>query len=90
MVTPPSKIGPRGRQKRRERRASADGCAEQPPKRRAATAATRGRPSRLAKENNLSAEEESEIKEAWSLFAETVDGERDGVLPIQDLKSALM
>lgn len=38
----------------------------------------------------MSAQEEAEIKEAFSLFAEPMDGEKNGVLPINDIKSALM
>ncbi|KAF5126002.1 Caltractin [Metarhizium anisopliae] len=47
------------------------------------------RPSKLAKEHNITAQEEGEIKEAWGLFAEPMDGEKNGVLPIDDVKSAL-
>lgn len=38
----------------------------------------------------MTPQEEGEIKEAFSLFAEPMDGEKNGVLPIDDLKSALM
>ena len=38
----------------------------------------------------MSPQEEGEIKEAFSLFAEPMDGEKNGVLPIGDVKSALM
>jgi hydroxyacylglutathione hydrolase len=38
----------------------------------------------------VSAQEEGEIKEAYSLFAEPMDGEKNGVLPIDDVKSALI
>ncbi|KAK4083134.1 hypothetical protein Purlil1_10946 [Purpureocillium lilacinum] len=69
-----------------------------PPKRKpaAASASASGsaskapRQSKLAKEHNISAQEEGEIKEAWGLFAEPMDGEKNGVLPIDDVKSALM
>ncbi|UNI19044.1 Hydroxyacylglutathione hydrolase [Purpureocillium takamizusanense] len=69
-----------------------------PPKRKpATTAAGRSssgpkapRQSKLAKEHNVSAQEEGEIKEAWGLFAEPMDGEKNGVLPIDDVKSALI
>ncbi|TQV99245.1 hypothetical protein V2A60_004730 [Cordyceps javanica] len=74
-----------------------------PPKRKPATtassAAARGaagggkgapRQSKLAKEHNVSAQEENEIREAYSLFAEPADGEKNGVLPIDDVKSALI
>jgi hypothetical protein len=66
----------------------------QPPKRKApatsATAAPKTRQSKLAKEHNVTAQEEGEIREAFSLFAEPMDGEKHGVLPIDDVKSALM
>ncbi|OAQ63413.1 calmodulin [Pochonia chlamydosporia 170] len=60
-----------------------------PPKRKP-PAAPKGRQSKLAKEHNISAQEEGEIKEAWGLFAEPMDGEKNGVLPIDDVKSALI
>ncbi|KAF6526530.1 hypothetical protein HZS61_009574 [Fusarium oxysporum f. sp. conglutinans] len=66
----------------------------QPPKRKApatsATAAPKARQSKLAKEHNVTAQEEGEIREAFSLFAEPMDGEKHGVLPIDDVKSALI
>ncbi|KAK3403576.1 hypothetical protein B0T20DRAFT_503849 [Sordaria brevicollis] len=68
-----------------------------PAKRKAATAssskATSGtgqRQSKLAKENNITAAEEAEIKEAFSLFAEPMDGEREGVIPIGDVRRAMI
>ncbi|RFU73076.1 hydroxyacylglutathione hydrolase [Trichoderma arundinaceum] len=63
-----------------------------PPKRRAGGPSTAPKPrqSKLAKEHNVSAQEEGEIKEAFSLFAEPMDGEKNGVLPINDVKSALI
>ncbi|PTB62867.1 EF-hand [Trichoderma citrinoviride] len=64
-----------------------------PPKRKSGgppTAPSKPRQSKLAKEHNVSAQEEAEIKEAFSLFAEPMDGEKNGVLPIGDLKSALI
>ncbi|PFH55695.1 hypothetical protein XA68_17813 [Ophiocordyceps unilateralis] len=61
-----------------------------PPKRKAAAGAPKARQSKLAKEHNLTAQEESDIKEAWSLFCEAVDGEKHGVLPVDDVKSALI
>ncbi|KAM3482732.1 hypothetical protein MY5147_000078 [Beauveria neobassiana] len=65
-----------------------------PPKRKPAAAATTAprapRQSKLAKEHNVSAQEENEIQEAYSLFAEPMDGEKHGVLPIDDVKSALI
>ena len=66
----------------------------QPPKRKSGAAASSAekapRQSKLAKEHNISAQEENEIKEAFSLFSEAMDGEKQGVLPIDDVKSALM
>ncbi|KAL1895225.1 hypothetical protein Sste5346_005370 [Sporothrix stenoceras] len=71
-----------------------------PPKRKASAAASSSntpatkdkvpRPSKLARENNISAQEEAEIREAFGLFAEPMDGEKDGVLPIGDLRRALI
>ena len=51
---------------------------------------TAARPSKLAKENNITAQEESEIREAFSLFAEPMQGEKEGVMPIADVRRALM
>jgi Ca2+-binding EF-hand superfamily protein len=66
----------------------------QPPKRRAAeisdTSGSKPRLSKLAKENNITAQEENEIKEAFSLFSEPMDGEKEGVIPVDDVKRALM
>ncbi|KAK2481147.1 hypothetical protein H9L39_06786 [Fusarium oxysporum f. sp. albedinis] len=68
--------------------------AQMPPKRKApatsATAAPKARQSKLAMEHNVTAQEEGEIREAFSLFAEPMDGEKHGVLPIDDVKSALI
>ncbi|KAJ4414551.1 hypothetical protein N0V85_003112 [Neurospora sp. IMI 360204] len=67
-----------------------------PAKRKAATASssktTSGGPrqSKLAKENNITAQEEAEIKEAFSLFAEPMDGEKQGVIPIGDVRRAMI
>ncbi|UPK93390.1 hypothetical protein LCI18_004325 [Fusarium solani-melongenae] len=64
-----------------------------PPKRKAAAsggAAPKARQSKLAKEHNVTPQEEGEIREAFSLFAEPMDGEKHGVLPIDDVKSALI
>lgn len=68
------------------------GKKKQPPKRKAGGPSTAPKPrqSKLAKEHNVSAQEEGEIKEAFGLFAEPMDGEKNGVLPINDVKSALM
>lgn len=38
----------------------------------------------------MSAQEEGEIREAFGLFAEPMDGEKNGVLPVDDVKSAFM
>ncbi|KAG6020762.1 hypothetical protein E4U41_002732 [Claviceps citrina] len=56
----------------------------------AAAAPSKARQSKLAKEHNMTAQEEGEIREAWSLFAEPMEGEKMGVLPIDDVKSALI
>ncbi|CAK7202346.1 hypothetical protein SEUCBS139899_005069 [Sporothrix eucalyptigena] len=68
-----------------------------PPKRKASASAAASstttkapRPSKLARENNITAQEEGEIREAFGLFAEPMDGEKDGVLPINDLRRALI
>ncbi|KAI3323073.1 EF-hand [Xylariaceae sp. AK1471] len=66
-----------------------------PPKRKAAGAAKdkdvpRERQSKLAKEHNISAREEREIKEAFALFAEPMDGEKEGVIPTKDVKRAMV
>ena len=65
------------------------------PRQRKAAAGASAQPkaaprSKLAKEHNISAQEEGEIKEAFGLFAEPMQGEKNGVLPIEDVKSALM
>ncbi|KAJ5312625.1 EF-hand superfamily Ca2+-modulated protein [Penicillium antarcticum] len=69
-----------------------------PPKKRGAPANTsalpkRGRASKLAKENNISAEEENEIKEVFQLFAapnEAFPDEKEGVIPREDVRKALV
>ncbi|KAJ9298456.1 hypothetical protein DTO271G3_3423 [Paecilomyces variotii] len=69
-----------------------------PPKRRgggAAAAATprKGRQSKLAKENDITAEEENEIKEAFHLFStvnEEFEDEKEGVIRTQDVRRALV
>ncbi|KAJ5159848.1 uncharacterized protein N7482_006852 [Penicillium canariense] len=69
-----------------------------PPKRRGAPASSaaapkRARPSKLAKENNITAEEENEIKEVFHLFAdahEDFPAEKDGVMPREDMRKALV
>jgi Ca2+-binding EF-hand superfamily protein len=68
----------------------------QPPKRRppaaakASGASSTARPSKLAKEHNLTAQEEAEIREAFSLFSEPMEGEKEGVIPIGDVRRAMM
>ncbi|KAH8733391.1 Las1-like-domain-containing protein [Ilyonectria robusta] len=67
---------------------------QRPPKRKATASgsgsAPKARQSKLAKEHNVTPQEEGEIREAFSLFAEPMDGEKLGVLPIDDVKSALV
>ncbi|KAL9086466.1 MAG: hypothetical protein Q9165_007082 [Trypethelium subeluteriae] len=50
------------------------------------------RQSKLAKENHISAEEETSIQEAFALFAVQHDDyeEKEGVLPTQDVRSCLI
>lgn len=51
------------------------------------------RQSKLAKENDISADEEAEIKEAFSLFAtehEDYPDEKAGVIPTPDVRRAMM
>ncbi|KXX78109.1 Centrin-4 [Madurella mycetomatis] len=70
----------------------------QPPRRRPAAggggggggASSSARPSKLAKEHNLNAQEESEIREAFSLFSEPMEGEKEGVIPIGDVRRAMI
>ncbi|KAH8812055.1 ef-hand superfamily Ca2+-modulated protein [Xylogone sp. PMI_703] len=65
-----------------------------PPKRRAQSSADPGAPkarqSKLAKEHNITAAEENEIKEAFGLFSIPMSGEKDGVIPIQDVRRAMI
>lgn len=73
-----------------------DTATKQPPKRKSGGAAESGAPgraarqSKLAKEHDITAQEEAEIKEAFSLFAEPMDGEKEGVIPIDDVRRAMM
>lgn len=78
----------------------------QPPKRRGAASGSasaqsqpkKARLSKLAKENDITAEEESEIKEAFRLFAiteitsdnEEYASEKEGVMKTPDVRRALM
>ncbi|KAJ5098265.1 hypothetical protein N7532_005266 [Penicillium argentinense] len=72
--------------------------APKPPKRRGAPASSsatpkKARQSKLAKENNISAEEENEIKEVFQLFADAHDdfpGEKEGVIPREDVRKAMV
>ncbi|ETS76701.1 hypothetical protein PFICI_12088 [Pestalotiopsis fici W106-1] len=65
-----------------------------PPKRKAASssaaAAPKERQSKLAKEHNITAREEAEIREAFALFSEPMDGEKEGVIPIDDVRRAMV
>lgn len=69
----------------------------QPPKKRSAPssgpAPKRARQSKLAKENDISASEENEIKEVFHLFSETVEefaDQKEGVIPRGDVRKALV
>jgi len=59
----------------------------------APSASRSSRRSKLAKENDITAEEETEIKEAWSLFRlDDVDGyedEKEGVIRTRDVEDAM-
>lgn len=46
--------------------------------------------SKLAKEHNITSAEETEIKEAFALFAQKLEGEKESVMPIGDVRRALM
>ncbi|KAG9235876.1 beta-lactamase-like protein [Amylocarpus encephaloides] len=65
-----------------------------PPKRRAPATAEASTPkvrqSKLAKENNITAAEENEIREAFALFAEKRKGVKEGVIPIGDVRRAMI
>lgn len=52
--------------------------------------ATGPRQSKLAKENGITAQEEADIKEAFGLFCEPMEGEREGVIPIGDVRRAMI
>ncbi|KAK0719789.1 ef-hand superfamily Ca2+-modulated protein [Lasiosphaeris hirsuta] len=54
------------------------------------TAAPKARQSKLAKEHNITTQDEAEIKEAFSLFAEPMKGEKEGVIPISDVRRAMI
>lgn len=64
-----------------------------PAKRRAQVAeasAPKARQSKLAKEHNITGAEENEIKEAFALFSIEKQGEKEGVIPIGDVRRAMM
>jgi hypothetical protein len=65
-----------------------------PAKRRAAApaeaSAPKARQSKLAKEHNITGAEENEIKEAFALFSIEKKGEKEGVIPIDDVRRAMM
>ncbi|KAK6855741.1 hypothetical protein PG995_007892 [Apiospora arundinis] len=56
----------------------------------ASAAAPKERQSKLAKEHNITAREEAEIKEAFALFSEPMDGEKEGVIPTSDVRRAMV
>lgn len=62
----------------------------QPAKRKDTSAPAAGPRSKLAKEHNITAAEETEIKEAFSLFSQKMEGEKEGVIAIGDVRRALM
>ncbi|KAL4965508.1 EF-hand superfamily Ca2+-modulated protein [Aspergillus stella-maris] len=71
-----------------------------PPKKRSAPSAStsgttpkKARQSKLAKENDISGEEENEIKEVFGIFAEKNEefsNEKEGVIPREDVRKALV
>ncbi|KAK1145294.1 hypothetical protein N8T08_004455 [Aspergillus melleus] len=68
-----------------------------PPKKRSAPSAgsapKRARQSKLAKENDLTGEEENEIKEVFHIFSTTNEefpNEKEGVIPCEDVRKALV
>ena len=66
----------------------------QPPKRRTTAAATesapKGRRSKLARENEITAEQEVEIREAWGMFSQPKERLKEGVLPMGDMRRFFM
>jgi len=46
--------------------------------------------SKLAKEHNISSAEETEIREAFALFSNEKNGEKEGVIPIGDVRRAMI
>jgi Ca2+-binding EF-hand superfamily protein len=73
---------------------------KQPPKKRgapvsssASAAPKRTRQSKLAKENDITGDQENEIKEVFQLFAnahEDFPGEKEGVIPREDVRKAMV
>jgi hypothetical protein len=65
-----------------------------PAKRRAPApaeaSAPKARQSKLAKEHNITGAEENEIKEAFALFSVEKKGEKEGVIPIDDVRRVMM
>ncbi|PLB44250.1 hypothetical protein P170DRAFT_430154 [Aspergillus steynii IBT 23096] len=68
-----------------------------PPKKRSAPSAgsapKRARQSKLAKENDVTGEEENEIKEVFHIFSTKNDefkNEKEGVIPCEDVRKALV
>ncbi|KAK0638686.1 hypothetical protein B0T16DRAFT_381854 [Cercophora newfieldiana] len=61
-----------------------------PPRRRLADAGPKQRQSKLAKEHNITPQEEADIREAFSLFSEPLDGEKEGVIPTADVRRAMI
>ena len=52
--------------------------------------APKTRQSKLAKEHNITGAEENEIKEAFALFSVPHEDVKGGVIPIGDVRSAMM
>ncbi|KAF5879551.1 putative ef-hand superfamily ca2+-modulated protein [Botrytis fragariae] len=61
-----------------------------PAKRKDTSAPAAGPRSKLAKEHNITAAEETEIKEAFSLFSQKMEGEKEGVIAMGDVRRALI
>ncbi|KAK0614123.1 hypothetical protein B0T14DRAFT_539715 [Immersiella caudata] len=61
-----------------------------PPRRRPAESGPKQRQSKLAKEHNITPQEEADIREAFSLFSEPYDGEKEGIIPIADVRRAMI
>ena len=68
----------------------------QPPKRKqpassaSASKPTLKRRSKLAKENDITAEQEAEIQEAFGLFVQESEDSKEGVIPIGDVRRCLI